>query len=185
MNENSIFRLKVQYKAENQETGDVEKMKLEILTQCVNYTDAEAVMNKIIEQYQMNKFEPCTYDIVKTKFSANDIYGCKTLSADDSKNLTCGLLQHFFEESDGLYAVDNIVFGNKEDKEKDLKRTFFIPAKDTADATSVAIAILQYEGRDLNDCLISSVKLDHAEYVYLRPKTSEEAFKLATNIFDF
>lgn len=186
MNENSIFRLKVQYKAENQETGDVEKMKLEILTQCVNYTDAEAVMNKIIEQYQMNKFEPCTYDIVKTKFSANDIYGCKTLSADDSKNPTCGLLQHFFEEeSDGLYAVDNIVFGNKEDKEKDLKRTFFIPAKDTADATSVAIAILQYEGRDLNDCLISSVKLDHAEYVYLRPKTSEEAFKLATNIFDF
>lgn len=186
MNENSIFRLKVQYKAENQETGDVEKIKLEILTQCVNYTDAEAVMNKVIEQYQMNKFEPCTYDIVKTKFSANDIYGCKTLSADDSKNLTCGLLQHFFEEeSDGLYAVDNIVFGNKEDKEKDLKRTFFIPAKDTADATSVAIAILQYEGRDLNDCLISSVKLDHAEYVYLRPKTSEEAFKLATNILDF
>lgn len=185
MNENSIFRLKVQYKAENQETGEVEKIKQEILTQCVNYTDAEAVMNKVIEQYQMNKFEPCTYDIVKTKFSANDIYGCKPLSADDNKNLTCGLLQHFFEdESDGLYAVDNVVFGNKEDKEKDLKRTFFIPAKDTADATSAAIAILQYEGRDMNDCLISSVKLDYAEYVYLRPKTSEEIFKLATNIFE-
>lgn len=185
MNENSIFRLKVQYKAENQETGEVEKIKLEILAQCVNYTDAEAVMNKVIEQYQMNKFEPCVYDIVRTKFEADDIYGCKAMSADDGNNLTCGLLQHFFEnESDGLYAVENIVFGNKEDKEKDLKRTFFIPAKDTADATSAAIAILQYEGRNMDDCLISSIKLDHAEYVYLRPKTSESIYKLATNIFE-
>lgn len=185
MNDNSIFRLKVQYKAENQETGEVEKIKLEILAQCVNYTDAEAVMNKVIEQYQMNKFEPCIYDIVKTKFEANDIYGCEPMSADDNTNLTCGLLQHFFEdESDGLYAVDNVVFGNKEDKEKDLKRTFFIPAKDTADATSAAVAILNYEGRDMNDCLISSVKLDHAEYIYLRPKTSESIYKLAKNIFE-
>lgn len=184
MNENSIFRLKAQYKAESCETGEVEKIKIEILAQCANYTDAEAVMNKVAEQYQMNKFEPCTYDIVRTKFEANSIYGCEAMSADDGKNLTCGLLQHFFKsESDGLYAVENIVFGNKEGKEKDLRRTFFIPAKDTADATSAAIAILQYDGYNIDDCLVSSVKLDYAEYVYLRPKTSEAIYKFATNIF--
>lgn len=184
MNDNTIFRLKVQYKADNQKTGKVEKIKLEILAQCVNYTDAEAVMNKVIEQYNMNKFEPCVYDIVKTKFEADSIYGCKAMSADDSKNLTCGLLQHFFDnESDGLYAVETIVFGNKEDKEKDLKRTFYIPAIDVANAMSLATLILKYEGRDMNDCLIPSAKLDNATYVYLRPKTSESMYKLATNIF--
>lgn len=184
MNENSIFRLKVQYKMDNQETGEVEKMKLEILTQCVNYTDAEAVMNKIIEQYNMNKFETCVYDIVKTKFEAGDIYGCEAMAADDSEILTCGLLQHFFEnESDGLYAVENIVFGNKDNKEKDLKRTFYIPATNVANAMSLATKILRYEGYDMNDCLIPSAKLDNATYVYLRPKTSENIYKSAIDIF--
>lgn len=184
MNENSIFRLKVQYKTDNQETGEVEKIKLEILTQCVNYTDAEAVMNKVIEQYNMNKYEPCVYDIIKTKFEAGDIYGCKAMTADDDAKLTCGLLQHFFEdESDGLYAVETIVFGNKDNKEKDLKRTFYISASHVANAMGLATAILQYEGQNMDDCLIPSAKLDNAAYAYLRPKTSENIYKLAANIF--
>lgn len=79
--------------------------------------------------------------------------------------------------------IDISCFGNKEDKEKDLKRTFYIPAIDVANAMSLATLILEYEGRDMNDCLIPSAKLDNATYVYLRPKTSEGMYKLATNIF--
>lgn len=184
MNERSIFRLKAQYKADNQETGEVEKVKLEILAQCVNYTDAEAVMNRVIEQCDMNKYEPCVYDIVKTKFEAGDIYGCKAMIADDDRRLTCGLLQHYFEnESDGLYAVETIVFGNKDNKEKDLKRTFYIPAIDVANAMDLATQILKHEGNKMNECLIPSAKLDNATYVYLRPKTSEHIYKSAIDIF--
>ena len=183
MEENTIFRLKVQYKSENPETGDLEKTKLEILTQCVNYTDAETLMHKVIEQYQMNKFESCTYEIIKTKILSGDIYGRKPLAADDNDQLTCGLLQHFFNnEADGLYAVKTIVFGNKEDKEKDLKQTLYVPAQNVADAMKVATSILLYQGHNLNDCLIPSATLDNAVYVYLHPKTSESIFKYMNNV---
>lgn len=184
MDSNSIFRLKVQYQAVNQETGDVEKTKLEILTQCVNYTDAEAVMNKIAEEYQMNKFEPCVYGIVKAKFSTDSIYGGETFIAEDNGALTLGLIQHSFEEeADGLYAVETIVFGNKENKEKDLKQTFYIPAKDVAHAMKAATEILTFNGHNLADCIIPSAKLDNASYVYLRPTTSERIFNQAIKIF--
>lgn len=184
MNDNSIFRLKIQYKGENQETKEIEKVKLEILVQCVNYTDAETVMNKIAEQYQMNKFETCVYDIIKTKFTANDIYGGETLSADDNNRLTCGLLQHFFEdESDGLYAVNTIIYGNKDEGEKDFKQTYYIPATNVANAMEAAEAILRYRGNHPDDFFIPSAKLDNATYIYLRPATSEEIFKQANKFF--
>ena len=93
MNELSMFRLKVQYKSENQTTGEIKKTKAEFLAQCVNYTDAEKLMSRIIETESMNKFEPCTYDIIKAKFEASDIYGTKIMQADS--NLTCGLIEHF------------------------------------------------------------------------------------------
>ncbi len=183
MKENTIFRLKVQYKSENPETGDLEKTKLEILAQCVNYTDAETLMNKIIEQYDMNKFETCSYEIIKTKFVAGDIYGRTPLIADDNDQLTCGLLQHFFHNDvDGLYAVETIVFGNKDEKEKDLKRTMYIPAQNVADAMSVANTILIHEGHNLDDCIIPSAKLDNAVYIYLLPKTSESIYQYMTNV---
>lgn len=186
MNDNSIFRLKIQYKGENEENGNIEKIKLEILVQCVNYTDAETVMCKIAEQYQMDKYEPYTYDIVKTKFSAGDIYGGAVLSADDAnKSLTCGLLQHFFEnESDGLYAVETVVFETIDGKEKSRKETCYIPATDVADAMGAATAILRHRGESPDDFIIPSAKLDNATYIYLRPKTSEEIFNQANDIFN-
>lgn len=183
MKENLIFRLKAQYKAENPETGDLEKAKLEILAQCTDYTEAEKLMAKIIEQYNLNKFDPCVYEIIKMKFEAGDIYGCAPLVSEDAGKLTCGLLQHFFNnETDGLYAVKTIVFGDKEEKEKDLKRTFYIPAQNVAAAMSVATSILLHEKRNLNDCLIPSATLDNAVYVYLRPKTSESIYKYMTEV---
>lgn len=183
MNELSMFRLKVQYKSENQTTGEIEKIKTEILAQCANYTDAETLMNKIIETDNLNKFEPCIYDIVKTKFEAPDIYGTKIMQTDN--NLACGLIEHFFEnDSEGLYEVQAIVFGDKEAKEKDLKQTIYIPATNVADAMAAARKILVYSGHNIADCLIPSTKLDNASIVFLRPSTSEYIYKQAMEIFD-
>lgn len=184
MNELSMFRLKVQYKSENQATGEIEKSKLEILAQCVNYTDAETLMNKLIERYDMDKFEPCVYDIVKAKFEATYVYGCSAMHAETGM-LTCGLIQHYFEnESDGLYAVDTVAFGDKTAKEKDIKETHYIPAANVAEAMNAARQILSYNGNNLEDCLVPSAKLDNAEYVYLRPTTSESIYKQAAEIFE-
>jgi hypothetical protein len=181
MNELSMFRLKVQYKSENQATGEIEKVKTEFLAQCVNYTDAENLMNKIIELDNMDKFEPCVYDIAKAKFEASDIYGTNIMKADDK--LVCGLIEHFFEnDSEGLYAVETIVFGDKEAKEKDLKQTYYIPAANVADAMAAARKILIYHGHNIDDCLIPSTKLDKATLVFLRPTTSESIYKQATDI---
>lgn len=182
MNELSMFRLKVQYKSENQATGEIEKAKTEFLAQCVNYTDAESLMNKIIETDNMNKYEPCVYDIVKAKFEASDIYATNIMQSDN--NLVCGLIEHFFEnDSEGLYAVDTIVFGDKEAKEKDLKQTYYVPATNVADAMAATRKILVYNGFNLENCLIPSTKLDNAAVVFLRPTTSEYIYKQATEIF--
>lgn len=177
MNELSMFRMKLQYKSENQETGEIERTKTEILAQCVCYTDAESLVHKLVEQYHMDKFEPCVYDIIKAKFEATSIYGNDLMKADTSYT-TNNLYQHYFENTDdGLYEVATVVFGDKEAKEKDFKQTFYIPATNVADAMNKARQILQSSGNNLEDCLIPSAKLDNTEWIYLRPTTSEEIYK--------
>lgn len=183
MNELSMFRLKVQYKSENPATGEIEKTKNEILAQCVNYTDAEKLMLKIIETDYMDKFEPCSYDITKAKFEASDIYGNPNVMLTDKK-LLCGLVEHFFEnENDGLYAVETVVFGDKEAKEKDLKQTYYIPTCNVAEAMTAARKILANDGHNIGDCLIPSAKLDKATRVFLRTSTTEYINRQATEIF--
>lgn len=183
MSNNSMFRLKVQYKAVNQATGKDEKNKLEILIQAENYTEAEAVLNKIAKQYQFDKLEPYTYDIIRAKLLANDIYDYHGMVTDSENKLTCGLIQHFFEQSYGLYAVDTVVYGDKEADEKDLKETYYIPALDVSDAMNAAMAILKYYNHDYSECHVPSAKLDNAKYIYLQPYTSEAIFKQANDIF--
>lgn len=177
MNATSLmFRLKLQYKSENQSTGEIEKTKTEILTECVNYTNAEEVAYSIIEQYHMDKFEPCVYDIVKTKIETTDIYGNESMKIDYSYDID-SLHQHYFDnEENGLYEVETIVFGDKEIKEKDHKHTFYIPAANVADAMNKARTILQNMGCELGNCLIPSAKLDKAEWIYLKPTTSEQIY---------
>lgn len=75
------------------------------------------------------------------------------------------------------------MFGDKEAKEKDLKQTYYIPAANVADAMAAARKILIYHGHNIDDCLIPSTKLDKATSVFLRPTTSENIYKQATNIF--
>lgn len=181
MNELSMFRLKMQYKSEVPETGELEKTKLEVLAQCVNYTDAESLTYRIIKQFNMDKFEPCLYDIVKMKLEATDIYGFGEMSVDMSE-LVCGLYQHYFaNEDDGLYAVETIVFGDKELKEKDYKHTYYVPAANVADAMNATRKILSHS-YSLDDCFIPSAKLDKADYIYLRPSTSREIYDNVTKL---
>lgn len=184
MSVQSIFRLKVQYKKANEETGEVEKAKMEILAQCEDYTDAEAVLYKIIDQYQFDKFEPCTYDIVRAKMLPGNIYGRSPLVADDGGKLTCGLLQHFFEnEHHGLYEVNAVVTIDNDLKKVCQKRTIYVPANNVADATSAATEVLKYDNDTSYDFHMPSVKLDNAALIYLLPETSESIYKFGNTIF--
>lgn len=183
MSNNSMFRLKVQYKSVNQATGKDEKKKLEILVQAENYTEAEAVLYKVAEQYQFGKLEPYTYDIIKTKLLAGDVYDYHGMVTDSENKLTCGLIQHFFEPHYGLYSVNTVVYGDKDIDEKDLKETYYIPALNVSDAMSAAMAILKYYNHDFSECHVPSAKLDNAIYIYLRPYTSEAIFNQANKIF--
>lgn len=185
-NVTQMFRLKLTYQAENQETGDVEKIKTEVLVQCVNYTDAETLLNKIIEHYAMNKLAPVVYEIVKCKFACQDIYLNSLTNCDsDDTPLTCGRLNCFFvNESHGLYAVDTIIFGDKSLKEKDIKTTYLIPAEDPADATVRAKLILADSGNDEEDIAVTNVKYDRAGDFYLEPMTYTELIDRSIKIFE-
>lgn len=181
-----LFRLKLNYQAENQATGEVEKLKEEIIVECVNYTDAEILLNKIIENFSMNKLAPVVYEIIKCKFSSNDIYLNSLINCDsDEKLLTCGRLNCFFEkDTHGLYVVDTILFGDKSLKEKDVKNTFLIPAEDPADATMRAKYIL-LDGNNLEENIaVTNVKYDKAGNFYFKPETFDSLTKRSETIFE-
>lgn len=176
MSKLSMFRLKLQYKSENETTGELEKTKTEILAQCENYTDAEALVYKLIKQYNMDKFEDCVYDITKAKIEATNIYGTDVMTAENTCAVN-GLYQHYFASADdGLYEVEAIVFGDKQMKEKDTKIIYYISAANVANAMNMARAILRNQGCDLANCLIPSAKLDKAEWIYLCSSTSNEIY---------
>lgn len=181
----TMFRLKVAYQAENQETGEMEKVKEEILAECENYTDAEAVLNSIIKQYGFDKFGNVPYEIVKCKFSRSQLYVNNLIEKDNEANtLTCGLVNCSFTDAmDGLYAVDVIIFGNKSEKEKDLKDTYFIPANDPADATQKAKEILDFYGHSKDDYAVTNVKFDKANSMYFVPASFESMDQLSLKIF--
>lgn len=182
---NQMYRLKVAYQAENESSGEIEKIKEEILVECVNYTNAETLLNKLIETYSMNKLCPAVYEIIKCKFAADDIYINSLVDCDDDTTpLTYGRLNCFFkDESHGLYVVDAIIFGDKEAKEKDEKRAFLIPAIDPAYATMCAKAILDYDGHKAEDISVTNVKYDKAGNFYLDPMTFNNLSERSEKIF--
>ena len=183
---NQMYRLKLAYQAENETSGEVEKIKEEILVECVNYTNAETLLNKLIEIYSMNKLAPAVYEIIKCKFAANNIYINSLINCDgDDVPLTCGKLNCFFtDRSHGLYVVDTIIFGDKEAKEKDEKITFLIPAKDPADATMRAKMILKHDGNKDEDIAVNNVKYDKAGNFYLDPMTFNNLSERSDKIFE-
>lgn len=182
MDSNSLFRLKIQYLSENQETGAVEKNKIEILAQSANYTDAEAVLHAIVEEYGMEKLAPCQYEIIRGKFNVGDITGSPAIQRDG--DTLCGLVQHSFSvANDGLYVIDTIVFGDAGNNGKDTKATYYIPAHDVADAQEKGYRVLAQGGNASKDCLVTSAKLDKVEYIYLTPQTSESLFMESKIIF--
>lgn len=182
MNEYSLFRLKFQYNAEDNETKSINKLKLEVLAQCVNYTDAEAVASDLIRMFDMNKFETCVYEIVKAKFQATDILGTPILKVDNT-SLSNALTQHYFEnEFEGLWAVEYVVYGDKAAKEKDVKGTLYIPATDMASAMGMARKVIEHNMLDLSSAQVSCAKIDNVEYIYLRQDTSSHIYERSQNI---
>lgn len=179
---NSLFRLKVQYKRTNQTTGEIEKVKAEILAQCLNYTEAEALMIRIGDWEEFDKFEPYAYEIAKVKFTTDDLFGGEPMCKMGAEKKMNGLIEHYFaNDSEGIYAVNTIVPGCKEKKTKDKKTTYYIPAKDVAQAMRRAQAILQRRGE--MDGIVPSAKLDNATSIYLDSQTSEAIYRYATQIF--
>lgn len=183
---NQMFRLKLAYQAENKETGDMEKVKEEILVECTSYTDAETLLNKIISTFSMDKYSPVVYEIVKCKFSHTDIYLNSLVDCDnDDTPLTCGKLNCFFKnESHGLYVVDATVFGDKSLKEKDVKVNYLIPAEDPADATMRARMILEYNGSKEEDIAVTNVKYDRAGNFYFDPMLFTNMIDRSNQIFE-
>lgn len=168
----TMFRLKLAYKAENDETGAIENVKDEMLVECVNYTDAEKVVMQLEKLYDMSKYEPLSYEIVKCKYDFSTIFLNALVNRENDDNLICGLVDSFIEDKEhGLYAVDIIMYGDKSIKEKDVKETYFIPAINPADAHFRAAKIIQNYGKNKSDYAILNVKHDKANDILLLPSS--------------
>ena len=104
-NSHGFYRLKSSYCSENEDSGEIERIKKEELIMAIGYTDAESIAFKLMELYERNKFDNYNYEIVKAKIEElvfND-------SVRVSQELTQGLIEYYFEEDEesgvGLYAV--------------------------------------------------------------------------------
>ena len=129
-----LFRIKNNYKAANQETGAVEKVKEEYLVSAVNYTDAESFIVNYNETRGHNKFIEAEYEIVKEKFPWYNIMLNDVFDFEPGEKV-CGYDELFFnDDTDRLFAVTVRFLGNKEANEKDYNKTYYIPAKSVVDA---------------------------------------------------
>lgn len=130
-----FYLLKLQYKGEEVETGDVKKLRKEFLAECTSYSDAETLVNEIIDDEKMNKYEPAVYEIQKLKIS--DIKFSEHLIVnDDSLN---DLTELYFESDDAhFYRVKVEEPDLDSEKPKTIKHEMFIPAESTGEAEHIA-----------------------------------------------
>lgn len=173
----AIFRIKFVYKTNDPDTGDVEKVKTEVLAQCINYTDAEALAVKLIDMENMCKFEPADYEIVKQKFSHANMELTDEVMGYDNNTLINGLVEHFFEDEDShIYFVKVTVPVEDLDsgKTKNEKHEAYVSAKSAGDALSYFSRILMDAGSKY--IVKKQVRMDEASAIYLTPETHAQVF---------
>lgn len=167
----TLFKVKFTF-AEPNDKGKIKKSKLEIIAQCENYTDAEKLCYKVAEDYEMDKYEPYAYEIVRLKFTPHDVLYNRSITY--SNNLVCGLVQNFFEnELENFFIVNVTIFGNEDDNSKDAKMQFCVPAIDAVAAINHVTKRMAYNNYRRDEYEFTSVKVDGASEAYFTPQTHE------------
>jgi len=134
VNTTDFYLLKLQYEGEDAVTADIKKIKKEYLAECVNYTDAEKLVNELIRDEDMNHFSQAQYEIQKLKIY--DLKYSEHLSAES--NSLEDLTELFFEDGARFYKVKVEEPDNSGDKPKTVKSEMFIPAASTGEAEMLA-----------------------------------------------
>lgn len=181
MNTNLIFRLKFAYKGEKDD-GKLTKKKLEVLAQCVNYTDAETLASQIIKNEEMNKYEECEYEIVLTKLKLENILLNDTMyDGDEVQNLK---ELYFSGEQDGIFQI-KARFLAKDEGEKDTSDDYLVPGETINDAvTYLKKYLVNVCGYKVAGFTISSSKVDNAENLYLKESVYEKKIALKVGAGD-
>lgn len=134
VNTTDFYLLKIAYEGEDVATADIKKIKKEYLAECMNYTDAEKLVNEIIEDEKMNKYSQAQYEIVKQKIGILK-YSDHIVAEEESLG---GLTELFFEDEAKFYKVKIEEPDNSGDKPKMTKTDMFIPAASTGEAENLA-----------------------------------------------
>ena len=167
----TLFKVKFAF-VEPNDKGKMKKSKLEIIAQCETYTDAEKLCYKVAEDYEMGKYEPFTYEIVRLKFTTHDVLYNNSIAYD--KNLICGLVQNYFEnEIENFFIVNVTIFGDEESNSKDAKMQFCVPAVDAVSAINYVINRMAGNNYRRDEYDITNVKVDGASEAYFTPQTHE------------
>ena len=162
--DSEFYRIKMTYQGEK-EDGGLDTIKSEDLVMAVNYTDAEKIAFKLMEDKAIDDMESVKYEIIKTKIT--DVIYNNTFVTD--VNLIGGLFMYYFEEGEstevGLYSVQVIYIELKENgKEKRSTETLYIPATTPQEAASLVNSYLKDVGETRN-WIIRNVKFDKAQTV--------------------
>jgi len=166
----SIFRFKFSYTGEK-ENGDLTKKKLELLAQCANYTDAEKLVNSIIEKREFSRYDECDYEIIKTKIVLGNIL--LNDSVAEEENITCGLSESFFDdEQAGFFLIKVKIFGGED--EKDSTEEYLVPASTSAAADRYLKDYMNKKYKMTSDSFkVVSNKLDNADSLFMLPEVVE------------
>lgn len=168
MKVNQIFELKFTYNGER-EDGELAKKKLKVLAQCFNYTEAEQLVQTIIDKYNLEKFDECSYSISVTNYSISNVLVNDVLQEADK--LVMKLTELFFKnEEDGLFIIKTKFFGDKAAKEKDITESYIVPGLNINNAIMYLkkwlINKCEYKATDFT---ILGSNNSNTEYLYLAP----------------
>lgn len=168
MNVKTLFRLKFTYMGDD-EKGGTEKCKLEVLAQCTNYTEAEMLVNRIIDKNCLERYEECDYEITLTKIEIGNVLVNSVLCEEKEHVMKLSEL-YFSGEQDGVFPIKVKFFGDKELKEKDVTSIFLVPGV-TINTAIVYLKkyLVNKKGYKNDDFIVIGSSLDKAENIYLLP----------------
>ena len=171
-----LFKIKFRFKEPN-DKGELKRAKLDIIAQCENYSEAEQLAIIIAKDYEMDRSEPYSYEIIKLKLSVNDIlYSDTTL--DYQKDLVLGLVGTYLNnELADIYIVNILVFENEEIKTKSVKRVFCVPAYNAVGAINQVQSWMASFKYSQDEYKVINAKVDGASEIYFKPDTFDKLIK--------
>lgn len=162
-----IFKLGFKYKA-NDDNGKEKTFKQEFLAECLNYTEAEKLAMKIIEEYEMNKIETCSYDIKKLP-NANNILYNDNFTVDENCYKTEKVVSLYFEkDNQNLYQVDIKLSGD----DSTSKETYYVPATSTNKAVTAVLDL--FRDNFLTATVQKTSTLELVDSVFVYPSTYDD-----------